>query len=178
MRPQVFLVLCAFAASASMLVGVASAQPEEGIHLSDYPSMPGSTPIEAERRHQSPGARFRDLISRLPRPKGIVVTNVVQGTTKSPVAVPPQSEAPFLKSLASWLSVSIPNNATPGDIEFAIRQALSESSYSGEVLSDEAFAECCAAIPTTKDTEIFKAYHAFIKKVAGKKIFVIGDQIK
>lgn len=80
-----------------------------------------------------------------------------------------------MKELAEWLSVPIKDNATPGEISFAIRQALSETMrYSGEVLSDEAFEECRAAIPTTKDTEIFEAYHAFIKRIAGRIIVVIG----
>ena len=87
----------------------------------------------------------------------------------------PQSEAPYLKELAEWLSVPIPKNATPGDIASAIKQALSETTrYSGAVLSAEAFEECRAAIPTTKDTKIFEAYHALITKVAGKKIIVLN----
>ena len=91
------------------------------------------------------------------------------------VIPPPQSEAPFLEDLAEWLSVPIPENATPGDIALAIKQALSERVTSPDtVLSDESFKECYEAIPTTRDAEIFKAYHTFIKKVEGKKVIPIN----
>lgn len=90
------------------------------------------------------------------------------------IVPPPQSEAPFLKDLASWLSVTIPENATSGDIALAIKEALSvRVAYPDTVLSDEAFEECYAAIPTTKDAETFKAYHTFIKKVAGKRVVIL-----
>ena len=90
------------------------------------------------------------------------------------VGSPPQSEAPFLKDLANWLSVPIPENATPGDIELAIKEALSETvTCPVTVLSDEAFKECYAVIPTTRDAEIFKEYHDYFKKIEGKRIVIL-----
>lgn len=82
--------------------------------------------------------------------------------------------------LAEWLAVPIPKDATPSDISSAIKWALSDNStlYPGEVLTDDAFEECRAAIPTTKDTETFESYHAFIKKVAGKRIVVLPPDSK
>ena len=138
--------------------------------------MPSSGPEEHPKR--SIGETFRGLVSGLQR-KGDDDAVSAPGdelpTSGSSLAsATSQPETPYLKELAEWLSVPIPDNATPGEISFAIRQALSETlRYSGEVLSDEAYEECKAAIPTTKDTETFEAYHAFITKVAGKKLVVI-----
>ena len=85
-------------------------------------------------------------------------------------------EAELLKNLATWLSIEIPENATPDIIALSIKQALDDSlQYRGEVLSVEASEECKAAIPTTKDTETFEAYHVFIKKIAGKRILVLDN---
>ncbi len=85
-------------------------------------------------------------------------------------------ELVYLKEIASVLSIPVSGDDMPDNIVFKIKQCIGPAErYRGEVLSEESFAECCAAIPTKKDTEIFKAYHTFIKKIAGKKILAIGD---
>ena len=84
------------------------------------------------------------------------------------------SESEYLKEIATMLSIPVSKDDTPGDIAFKIKQCIGHAErYRGEVLSEESFAECCAAIPTIKDTETFKAYHAFIKKVEGKRIMIL-----
>ena len=172
MRLHAILLLCAFVVSATLLAGLASIQ-QNGAVLRDSDNVyDGLNPIGAERHPKHRDNKFRDLFS-FKRAENDAPTNAASDSAKSPVDMASQSEAPYLKSLASWLSVKIPRNATPGDIEFAIRQKFSEIPYCGEVLSDEAFAECCAAIPTTRDTETFKAYHAFIKKIAGKRMVIL-----
>jgi len=86
------------------------------------------------------------------------------------------SESEYLKEIASMLSVSVSKDDTPGDIAFKVKQRLGHvERYRGEVLSDESFALAKSAIGIPKDAEIFKAYHAFVKKIEGKKILVIGD---
>ena len=115
-------------------------------------------------------------IGKLRRPIGNEGVGPGQVPGEPPDSLPAPSEAPYLKDLAAWLSVPIPKDATSGDIEFAIKQAISESvRYSDEVLTDEAVMECRDAIPTTKDTKTFEAYHAFIKKIAGKKIIILDN---
>lgn len=87
---------------------------------------------------------------------------------------PLASEAAYLREIATELKLSPPSDKTPGDITFDIKQTLGNTlSYRGEVFTEKAFEECKAAIPTTKDTETFKAYQDFIKKVAGKKIIIL-----
>ena len=86
----------------------------------------------------------------------------------------PESE--YLKEIASALSIPVLKDDTPGDVAFKIRQCIGNAErYSGNVLSNESFEKAKSAIRIPEDSETFKAYHAFIKKVAGKKIFVIDD---
>ena len=86
------------------------------------------------------------------------------------------SEADYLREIAASLGLSPASDKTPGDIAFDISQVLNNAQrYKGGVLTDQSFGECKAAIPTSKDTEIFESYHAFIKKIAGKRIIVVGD---
>lgn len=175
MKGKFFFACCAAAASWVLLIGITPAQ--------EYPFSPAKDAMEKTSRSEedsprrSVGGFIRDRIHRRRQPDEVsqVEPDVGPAEPQDTSSTPPsQPEAPYLKELAEWLSVPIPKDATPGDIAFAIRQALSDSTrYPGEVLSDEAFKECKAAIPTTKDTEIFEAYHAFIKKVAGKRIVVL-----
>lgn len=89
-------------------------------------------------------------------------------------SVSPESE--YLKEIASVLSIPVLKDDTPGDLAFKIKQCIGNAErYSGNVLSDESFEKAKSAIRIPEDSETFKAYHAFIKKVAGKKIFVIDD---
>lgn len=172
-RHHTILLLCAFVVSVILLAGIAPIQ-QDGAMLRESGSIcEVPSPIAAERHPKHRVNVLRDLTSKLNRSKNDATTDATQDSAKSPVAIASQSEAPYLKSLASWLSVKIPRDATPGDIECAIRQRFLETHYPGEILSDEAFVECCAAIPTTRDTETFKAYHAFIKKIAGKRMVIL-----
>lgn len=88
---------------------------------------------------------------------------------------PVVSESVYLREIAASLGLSPSSDKTPGDIAFDIGQVLdSVQRYRGGVLTDQSFTECKAAIPTSKDTEIFEAYHTFIKKIAGKRIIVVS----
>lgn len=175
MKGKFFFACCAAAASSVLLVGITPAQ--------EYPFSPAKDAIEKTSRSEedapkrSFGGRIRERIHRGRQPDDDSQTerdDLPAKTQETSFSPPPQSESTYLKELAEWLSVPIPKDATPGDIYFSIRQVLSDSTrYPGEVLSDEAFKECKAAIPTTKDTETFEAYHAFIKKVEGKRILVL-----
>lgn len=87
---------------------------------------------------------------------------------------PVDSESFYLREIAASLGLSPSSDKTLGDIAFDIGQVLnSVQRYKGGVLSDQSFDECKAAIPTSKDTEIFEAYHAFIKKIEGKRIVIL-----
>ena len=168
-----FLIPPTIAVATMVLVGaVASAQQGPPATTADQKTVDGG---EAVRSNGNP---VRDIVSRFRRHGDDELasgdSDDRRSATPPPLPQQPQSEAPFLRDLADRLSVPIPEDGTPGDISFAIRQALSQTTrYSGDVLSDEAFEECRAVIPTTKDTKIFEAYHAFIKKIARKKIFIV-----
>lgn len=87
---------------------------------------------------------------------------------------PVVSESVYLREIATSLGLSPSSDKTPGDIAFDIGQVLNNTQrYKGGVLTDQSFNECKAAIPTSNDTEIFGAYHEFIKKVAGKRIVIL-----
>lgn len=175
MKSKYLFACCVAVVSPVFLVRITPAQ--------EYPFSPTKDAIEKtshseeDATKRSFGGRIRERIHWGRRTDDDSQTerdDLPAETQETAFSPPPQSESTHLKELAEWLSVPIPKDATPGDIAFAIRQALSDSTrYSGEVLSDEAFEECKAAIPTTKDTETFEAYHRFIKKVAGKKVIVI-----
>ena len=90
-----------------------------------------------------------------------------------------EDEAFYLREIAASLGLSPSSEKTPGDIAFDIKQALANTlKYRDDILSDEAFEECRAAIPTTKDTENFEAYHRFIQKVAGKKLVILDNRME
>ena len=94
-------------------------------------------------------------------------------SAQTPSASP---ESEYLMEIASVLSIPVLKEDTPGDVAFKIRQCIGNAErYSGNVLSNESFEKAKSAIRIPEDSETFKAYHAFIKKVAGKKIFVIDD---
>lgn len=111
---------------------------------------------------------------------GCISTEVFQGGSKGPTPPPTTqtkpgaSESYYLREIAASLGLSPSLDKTPGDIAFDLKQALGNSlKYRDDILSDEAFQDCKAAIPTTKDTATFEAYHVFIKKIAGKRILVL-----
>lgn len=86
------------------------------------------------------------------------------------------AETTYLLEIALSLGLSPASDKTPGDIAFDIKQALNDSQkYRGDTLSDEAFKECKAAIPTTREREIFEQYQHFIKGIAGKRVLVLGN---
>jgi hypothetical protein len=96
------------------------------------------------------------------------------GPRSTPPPSQPASEAVYLREIAGTIGLSPSSDKTPGVIAFDIKQALGNSlKYRDDILSDEAFQDCKAAIPTTKDTATFEAYHVFIKKIAGKRILVL-----
>ena len=74
------------------------------------------------------------------------------------------------------LSISVSKDDTPGDIAFKIKHCIGNAEhYRGDVFSDESFEKAKSAIRIPADAETFKTYHAFIKKVAGKEIIIVGD---
>ena len=86
----------------------------------------------------------------------------------------PSSELSYLREIAGVLKLNEGPEKTPGDIAFDIRQCLdNRQKYKGDVLSADSFEMACSAIGIQKDKEIFKAYHAFISKIAGKTIIVL-----
>ena len=91
----------------------------------------------------------------------------------------PQSssqETVYLKEIASVLSIPVSDKDTPGDIAFKIKQCIGNAErYRGEVLSDESFQKAKSSIRIPADAETFKAYHAFVKKIAGKRIMIFDD---
>lgn len=182
MENKILFACCAAAASAVLLCGIAPAQSEPVSPANDMADKAMRDGNEAPRRSigESIRGRVRSWKHRTDGDSQMEQNDLPDEPQEITPPPPPQSEAPFLKELAEWLSVPIPENATPGDIAFAIRHALSDNTtrYSGEVLSAEAFEECRAAIPTTKDRTIFDAYHKFIKKVAGKRIVVLPPDCK
>ena len=97
-------------------------------------------------------------------------------TLVQPPAAPLESE--YLKEIASVLLIPVSKDDTPGDIAFKIKQCIVHAErYNGEVLSDKSFELAKSAIGIPSDAETFKAYQTFIKKIAGKKILVIGKEI-
>lgn len=96
------------------------------------------------------------------------------GRDPQPTTGQRSTESFYLREIATSLGISSFSDKTPGDIAFDINQVLNNTQrYKGGVLNDQVFDECKAAIPTSKDTETFEAYHAFIKKIAGKRIVVL-----
>ena len=84
------------------------------------------------------------------------------------------SELSYLRELAEVLEIKEGTEKTPGDIAFDIRQCLNNrQKYKGDVLSAVSFEMACSAIGIQKDQDIFKAYHAFISKIAGKTIIIL-----
>lgn len=105
---------------------------------------------------------------------------VPEDTSSGPVPQMSQQsssqETVYLKEIASVLSIPVSDKDTPGDIAFKIRQRLENTErYRGDILSDESFTKAKSAIRISEDAETFTEYHTFIKKVAGKKMFVIDN---
>lgn len=99
------------------------------------------------------------------------------GHATQPVAPQTAQEAVYLKEIASVLSISVSEKDTPGDIAFKIRQRLARiDCYRGDIFSDASFAKAKSAIRIPSDAETFAEYHAFIKKVARKKVLIIEEQ--
>lgn len=95
------------------------------------------------------------------------------GPTVNPPSLP-NSESSYLRELAGILKLDVRSEKTSGDMAFDIRQRLNKRlTYSGDVLPLDSFEKASAAIRITKDQETFKAYHEFIRKVAGKTIIVL-----
>ena len=112
---------------------------------------------------------------------GCISRNDIFGNTSSTQPMPPPKPAPavsesgYLREIATSLGLSPSSDKTPGDIAFDISQILNNTQrYKGGVLTDQDFDECKAAIPTSKETEIFEAYHNFIKKIEGKGIVILN----
>ena len=112
---------------------------------------------------------------------GCISTTDIFGNSSDPQPIsqpkpaPVVSESVYLREIATSLGLSPSSDKTPGDIAFDINQVLNNTQrYKGGVLTDQSFNECKAAIPTSKDTEIFETYHKFIKKVSGKRIIIVG----
>lgn len=99
------------------------------------------------------------------------------GATKTTEATPssaPSAEATYLREIAGTLRIVETPEKTSGDIAFDIQQRLSKRmTYKGTVLSPEAFAKACSAIRIAEDQEIFKSYHEFVGKIAGKKLIIL-----
>lgn len=129
-----------------------------------------------KERDVSPGGRYEEGVRR-----GTANVDLQGSEWISPhnqrcqtPSVSPESE--YLKEIASLLSIPVSKDDTPGDITFKIKQCIANSErYRGNVLSDKSFEKAKSAIRIPADAETFKAYHAFIKKIAGKKIYVIDD---
>ena len=79
------------------------------------------------------------------------------------------SELSYLRELAEVLEIKEGTEKTPGDIAFDIRQCLNNR----QKYSAVSFEMACSAIGIQKDQDIFKAYHAFISKIAGKTIIIL-----
>ena len=99
------------------------------------------------------------------------------GHAMRPVATQTAQETVYLKEIASVLSISVSEKDTPGDIAFKIRQRLARTDcYRGGIFSDASFAKAKSAIRIPSDAETFAEYHAFIKKVARKKVLIFEVQ--
>lgn len=113
---------------------------------------------------------------------GCISTEVFQGGSKGPTPTPTTqtntgaSESYYLREIAASLGLSPSLDKTPGDIAFDIKQALGDSQkYKGNVFSDEEFDKYRKAFLTNNDVKTFEDYHTFAKKVAGKRIVILGN---
>lgn len=83
-------------------------------------------------------------------------------------------ETRYLREIADILKIGCTPEKTQGDIAAEIQQRLSESvTYTGSVLTSEAFAKANSAIRIAEDQETFKSYHEFVGKIAGKKLIIL-----
>ena len=106
--------------------------------------------------------------------KYAVPENASSGTVPQMPQQSSSQEPAYLKEIASILSIPVSDKDTPGDIVFKIRQRIDNPvRYRGKVLSDESFGKVKSAIWIRNDAETFAEYHAFIKKVEGKKIVIL-----
>ena len=140
----------------------------------------------SEDRSRTIGDRMRRILA--PRrgeqdkdtEKGIGKYAVPENALPNPVPQtfqqPASQESTYLKEIASILSIPVSDKDTPGDIAFKIRRRIENTErYRGAVLSDESFRKAKSAIRIPADAETFAEYHAFIKKVAVKRIIVLDD---
>ena len=87
---------------------------------------------------------------------------------------PPSSESSYLRDLASTLKIEVSSDKTPGDMAYEIKRRLDNRlAYQGDVLTPKALEGVCSSIVVPKDETIFKSYHEFISKIAGKTIIVL-----
>ena len=131
--------------------------------------------VDDKERDVSPGERYE--VMRRGTENGELLDSERMSPHVQSAQTPSASpESEYLKEIASVLSIPVLREDTPGDLAFKIKQCIGNAErYSGNVLSNESFEKAKSAIRIPEDSETFKAYHAFIKKVAGKKIFVIDD---
>ena len=86
----------------------------------------------------------------------------------------PSQELKCLKEIAAKLSITVPNDDSPDNIAFLIKQRLEKTErYRGSVLSEENARDVKSQILEQSDAETFADYHAFIKKIAGKRILIL-----
>ena len=131
--------------------------------------------VDDKERDVSPGERY-EVMRRGTENDELQDSERMSPHVQSAQTPSASPESEYLKEIASALSIPVLKDDTPGDVAFKIRQCIGNAErYSGNVLSNESFEKAKSAIRIPEDSETFKAYHAFIKKVAGKKIFVIDD---
>ena len=144
----------------------------------------GKTVVETETPKPRIGDRFRSIFPKKGEAKsdessvGTIVGDA--DSAKIDLATPPhqaQSEAFWLKKIAAALSIHVTDDDQPDNIAFKIEQRLlSAEKYKGGVMSEESAANIKEAIVSDADAEIFAAYHAFIQKIAGKKLLILDNE--
>ena len=128
------------------------------------------------RRFLLPWQDERDGKTEKRNGKHAVSENALSGPAPQISQQSSSQEPVYLKEIASVLSIPVSDKDTPGDIAFKIRQRLENTErYRGAVLSDESFRKAKSAIRIPADAETFAEYHTFIKKVAGNRIIIVGE---
>ena len=101
----------------------------------------------------------------------VKIGGLTGGATPPPA---PSAESAYLHEIAGVLKIDETPDKTPGAMAFDIRQRLSKVvTYNGAVLSPESFTKTCSVIRIAEDQEVFKSYHDFVGKIAGKKLIVL-----
>lgn len=161
------LLLCGLAAG----LFVRAESTGQPISLRDSSSAPS---IADPKSVPSSGENERGFRLRLPRLTP--VSQPVEEPTPTIADSRPSPELGYLKEIAQSLSIPVPPTDTSGDLSFKILNRLQrQEQFNGTVLTDESFADVKDAILSSKDKEAFAAYHAFIKKIAGKKVVIIDS---